>query len=48
MNANDHEPIIRPICIDVQRIWNKEPKTVSEDLTPRVMKILNGGNHNNE
>ena len=42
-NCDKHEPIIRPVYVDVHRIWNKQPKTVSEDLTPRIMKILLGG-----
>ena len=44
--TDSHKPLIRPIYIDIHKIWNKRPKTVSEDLTPRIMKILLGGNHN--
>lgn len=33
-------PIIGKCDIDTQRIWNKR-RSVSDDLTPRVLNILN-------
>lgn len=40
------KPIITKVFVDTHKIWNRQPKTVSEDLTPRIMKILHGGIHN--
>ena len=40
-------PIVKPISVDVKAIWDRK-KTVSEDLTSRIMRVMQNAKREND